>query len=334
MTELRGYCRKCGGTFAGQMLCPNCGIQLRRDGERTSEPAPKSLAEPADGPSFMRRMLLGTVVSFGMAHGLKHALIATLMVFSGSTAIVLSMDRSAILVLISTFFAGVVAGCSNRRAEAAGFLLGLIGAVGIIGLEISRGTWPPSEWLIGLPLVNSFIGIMGGLAGRLVYSPAPRLPKIASSNTRIQTEVAIHREPIGFLRIIIGSILAASGVIFAEPIRDQMGRMLGGNSGTFTSSRFVVWQISLLASVIGGIIAGSNMRHGIRQGAIAGVLVTMAIVVACLQIGVRKITATDFWAFQFDVSASDPKVIGILAATSGMVCIIGGWLGAQILPRR
>jgi hypothetical protein len=336
MSELRGHCGKCGGRFAGQMLCPVCNEQLsiKADGVAPSRVALPKIAHVPDGPSFARRMALGMIVSFGMSHGLKHATLAFILFFQGAAANELTLDHSAGMLLVSTFFAGVVAGTANRRAEAAGFLLGLIGAASVIVIDIARSQWPPEEWLIGLPILASLVGVIGGFVGRALYPPAPKLPRASGSNSKIEPEQPTIKESIGFFRILIGASIAIMGTVEASEIRAWLSKSLAGHGGGFGSSQFVTWQIGALSAAIGGIIAGSNRFRGVRQGVLVGILVGAGVAGSAISLGVGKVVAGEFWLDQLAISQESPLFPIAFGGSAAAIAAVGGWLGSQLLPPR
>jgi len=329
---MRGYCTKCGRVFEGQMLCPQCGEGLVEEvGELNVPPPPPGLEDAPDGPSFLRRLALGGITLLGLYHGFKHLAIAGLL--SYSSANILPPGALACLLIAATLAAAVVAGTVNRKAELTGLLLATAATAGFLAPEfIQRGDLP-EEWLVGIPTLMVMVGVAGGAAGRLMIPPAPSLPRFNSVDTPIK---AVRRQPVrlSWWRIVAGSVLVVLGTNYAEFVRYWLLIAFGGKGGAFGAAPLVAWQISIIAAVIGGVLAGANTRAGFRQGLFTGLLASAGTVVAIASVPSSPPLVFQFWLDQ--VGASDAGLLPFVAlgGTVWVATAVGGWLGEQLIPPR
>jgi hypothetical protein len=327
---MRGSCGKCGQTFDGQMLCPQCGIQLQDEGEGTMVPLPVSAPnELPDGPSFLRRCALGGITLVGLFHGLKHVVLAGMLVQSGAAA--LSPEGLLVLVGLAAFGAAVVGGTVNRRAEVTGLLLGAGAAAGLVGPDLVRGGQPPDEWLVGVPAGLMLLGVVGGFAGRLMMPPAPVLPQSTRIGLAPRVAAPARRVPLSWLRILLGAGVVVAGTVYADGIRGGLSYVLAGHGGSFGAGRLVTWQITVIVAVAGGFTAGANTRRGLRQGCAAGLLAASVVAfAAALDHGPSLVL--EFWMDQLGDREVRPVTFAALGATAWVGTAVGGWLGGQLLP--
>jgi hypothetical protein len=327
---MRGCCGKCGQTFDGQMLCPHCGIQLLDEGEGTVVPIPVAAPDDLpDGPSFARRCALGGITLVGLFHGLKHLVLAGLLLQSG--AAVLSPNGLLILVGLATLGAAVVGGTVNRRAEVTGFLLGGAAATGLVGLDLVSGGHPPDEWLVGVPTGLMLLGVVGGFVGRLMMPPAPILPRITQQDAPGRTPMMTRRTPLSWLRIVLGASVVVAGTIYADGIRGGLSSLFAGHGGSFGAGRLVTWQVTVIVALAGGFTAGAQTRRGLGQGSIAGLLAGIVVAVAAALDPVPSLVL-EFWMDQLGQKVIGPPTFAAVGATAWLGTAIGGWLGGQLLP--
>ena len=327
---MRGYCRKCGGSFSGQMLCPQCGVQLGNGSSGSiSLPSEACTAGP-DGPAFFRRLLLGAIAAIGAFQGFKHLIAAGVLAVGASEEV---LEHSAVILLTtSVLLAAAMAGAANRRTEACGLILGAGTAGVFLGCEFAVGRVPLDEWLIGLPVLLSLVGVLGGFAGRLIYPPAPMTPRFSSTPAPVVAEKALPFTSTDCIRILVGLAVALSGTIGSDVVRGWIARAAAGHTTSFGSSPFIAWQISTLAILLGGAVAGANTRTGLRHGLICGLLAGIGLAAAVAYPGMVKVKAAEFWIDQLAVPDSDPLLLAVVAVSVWATGTIGGWMGAHLVP--
>lgn len=318
----------------GQLICEQCGGQLLRDGNTVpTVPLPmNSVDDLPDGPSVVRRLALGAVALFGVFHGLKHLALAIGLSVS-DTAVVTSEGIFGLLVA-ATLAAAVVAGTVNRWAELTGLVLGLTSAGAHIAQELMSESTPSVEWLVGVPTLLAIVGVIGGLAGRLMMPPAPMLPNFRQVDARVLAKVKRHSPKIVWWRVGFGVALALVASLYADSVRQVLSRALVAHGGSYGSSPLLTWQISVLGVILGGVVAGANTRGGLRQGIIAGFFVASGAILVEATRGGAGSQVLDFWVSQADLRGIGPQAYAILGASVFVTTAIGGWLGGHLLPPR
>jgi putative membrane protein (TIGR04086 family) len=134
--------------------------------------------------------------------------------------------------------------------------------------------------------------------------------------------------------VAAGVVLAAGGTVWASVIRDFVLKASGA-AGDKLQSQFVTWEISVLAMLVGGAMAGANTRRGPLQGFLVG---TVAACVLCafqfFLEGGQRLPIQDVLASAYGLPAGEgsPAALTILAAQTWLLGIAGGWLGSQLLP--
>jgi hypothetical protein len=324
---MRGYCATCGKVVEGRMLCPQCGIKLAHEPGTFAAAVPPELDDPPDGPPFLRRMALGAITLLGLYNGLKHLLLAVVLAHTSATA--LPSGGLICLLVVATLVASVVAGTVNRRAEVAGLILAGAAVVGYFGPELIVGGDLPDERLVGIPTLLVMVGIAGGLVGRLIIPPAPNLPRFTPVDT---PAVAAPRRPVRIVwwRILVGTVLVVLGTNSADLLRQWLLVLFRGQGG---SAPLVAWQISIVAALVGGMMAGAHTRGGFRHGLLAGLLAGAGTIVAVASADPPPMIL-EFWLEQLSVNEPGPLPYAVLGGSVCAATMIGGWLGEQFLPAK
>jgi hypothetical protein len=329
---MRGFCGKCGRTFDGQMLCPLCGIQLE-EGEGTATALSLTLPpadDSADGPSFLRRLVFGTITLLGLYHGFKHLAVAAVLSRVGGPA--LPSDGHLSLLVLATLIASVVAGTVNRRAELTGLLLALATSAGFLVPDLVRGGELPEEWLIGVPTLLTLVGVSGGFAGRLMIPPAPSLPNFGRLDSRVMVRVKRRPMRVSWPQVILGATIAVGGTVFAEAIREGLSWALAGQGHTFGARALLAWQISMLAALVAGLAGSMNTRGGSRQVVFASFAAAGGVVLGLVAVSANgPPPVIEFWIYQLDLRQSGPLAYAIVAMTTFIATSLGGWFGVHAI---
>ncbi|HVK11438.1 MAG TPA: hypothetical protein VM597_21895, partial [Gemmataceae bacterium] len=159
---MRAACWKCGGTFDGQMLCPNCGVQLDETGEgpALSQAVPAYSPTEGDATSFPRKVAISTLSALGLYHGFKHAVSAGLL-WTGSDIEVMGQALLG-AAGVAVFLTAILLGTANRTAVPSGLVFGVFAAVAYFLPDAILGAFPDQEWLVGLPVAGALVGGIGG----------------------------------------------------------------------------------------------------------------------------------------------------------------------------
>lgn len=325
---MRGTCSRCASTYQNQLLCPNCGIQLIEDGAAAAVVLPST--HLIDGPNLAQRAVVSVVCTLGIYHGGKHLYVAGSILANGSASV---RDEVSIGILaFATMISAAATGIANRRAEATGLLFSLLAMLALFVPDLIAGRFPPREWMIGVPTLFAISGVMGGVMGRLIVAPAPKLPEFSLTSSSKFKAVEVPKVPTDWARVILGATAVVLATIWAESIRQSMGRVIGGGSGG--SYRLLDWQVAMVAALLGGVVAGANTRIGLRQGIITALAATIGIGVAFFGRGETTMAAAEFWSEQLRAATNDPKVGMTLMASVGLATTMGGLFGGQLFPPR
>jgi hypothetical protein len=268
----------------------------------------------------------------GLFHGLKHLTLAGALYLAVSGE--LKPEATIGLLVAATLAGSAAAGTVNRRAELTGFLLGLSGAGSYLVLDNATGVISPPEWLVGVPVLLALVGTIGGLAGRLIIPPAPKLPKFGRFDSHLANQRIIPPVPFVWWRVVFGAAIVIVGAYYAETIRHGLAQVLAGHSGSMGSNRLLTWQVSVITTLLGGVAAGANTRGGIRQGLLAGVAAGAGAVALEAARRSGNHVLLEFWAEQLNVNEIGPMVFAALGGSILIGTAIGGWLGAHLFPPR
>src|SRR5581483_6949455 len=94
-------------------------------------------------------------------------------------------------------------------------------------------------------------------------------------------------EPLPWGRIILGTAVAVGGTLWARMIRDFVVVASGGSGYEMQQSQFITWEISVVAQVIGGGIAGASTRGGAVYGLWVGLPAAGLLAVAQVVANIR-----------------------------------------------
>ncbi len=333
---MRAACWKCGGTFDGQMLCPNCGVQLddTAEGPALSQVVPAYNPAEGDEPtSFPRKLAIGTLSALGLYYGFKHAATAGLLFTAADPEITTEALLGALA--LSVFLTTILLGTANRVAELSGFAFGIAAAAAYFAPDAILGEFPPPEWLIGLPVLGALVGGIGGLVGRVLIPPSPKLPTFGLFDSRAFAGHKPPLPPMHWIRLMIGAAAIVGGAYWADDIRTTLAKGISGSGAGLGAQNLVCWMCSMVVALLGGVGAAANTRAGFRQGLGAGVFAAAGIIAAFSTGGLGTFPVAEFWMDQLDVNGSGPLVFAALAVSTVTAAVIGGWLGAAVfVPRR
>jgi hypothetical protein len=343
---MQRFCPKCRNYFAGQMLCPNCFVQLQASTEGPTSDA-SSYSDrlqdyfPQLQPPFWMRFLIGLILAQGLYYGLRE------LVLSYLYAVDTSPDwwgtdggwiAARSLQLTALFVGALVAGAGHSRAVFLGLVLGICNSVVVLVAEYRLGSLPEGAVLYGQPVANLVAGVAGGLLGRLLWRPVHAFPALPGMSVAPYTpfEVLVRHDPLRWAHIVLGAALALVGTVGAEKLRMFLSHAGTTTGGTLIQVQFVDWQLATLALLAGGAYAGANTRSGLRHGMIAGALAAVGLIVAQFSLQVAFFPAHEFWLGQLELlpSGGQVQIAGIVfcSVTAWLTATVGGWLGAELMP--
>jgi hypothetical protein len=272
------------------------------------------------------RLLVGLLLAQGLYYVLRHLCTAWWMVARDETVINVWATLTGLMVLqglqaVSVFTAGLLTGAGQRRGFFFGAVMGVWNGVLCILAQNWMGQQVVSISLFGEPMLQAAFGAVGGLAGSLIWKPLPPLT-LPSQLRKVQPLVPIKRRPSSFAgplawgRILTGVTLAVGGAVWTDVIREFV---LDASEGklkvdTQLQAELVTWEISALAFLAGGALAGASTANGMKQGLAAGVGSGSILV------GIRL--ANHF----------TPQLLGLTVLSALALCLVGGWFGGELLP--
>jgi hypothetical protein len=192
------------------------------------------------------------------------------------------------------------------------------------------------------PVLHVFIGAVGGAVGSRIWQPAPELPPIAGdgrSRREMLTTILPDRpaevavEPFPWLLVFAGILVAVGGTLGARLIRDFVVVAGGGKGREMAQSLFITWEITLIAQMIGGAMAGAGTRGGPMYGFWVGLPATIVLVVvqATAAVSVRLPTIPA-WLIGAPVTEDSSAALVIQGAQVLLLGTLGGWFGSLVLP--
>jgi hypothetical protein len=335
-------CPRCHGT-SPQMLCPRCGVRTVDIEAAASMPA-----ADADTTSTAGALLIGLLLAQGLYYGLRHLAVAWRLTTSDPATEAEFWDRTVgglitlqALQAVALLAGGMVATAGRRHGVAMGTALGVFNAVLILTLQ--RLMHQPTDEFssYGQPLLNAFVGAVGGAIGSRVWQPPPELPPLigdgrtgekALTTAIPDRPVEVLDEPWPWGHIALGAAIAVGGTLGARVIRDFVV-MAGGGTGREMQSQFITWEIALVAQVIGGTVAGAGTRGGALYGFWVGVAAAVCLaVVQSLAVGRVPAHSTPGWLIGGAGADASPAGLTVLAIQAVLLGIVGGWLGGLVLP--
>jgi hypothetical protein len=243
------------------------------------------------------------------------------------------------LQAVALFVGAMLAAAGRKRGLLIGASLGIVNAVLLIIVPVvSRRPTDELIWYVQ-PVLHAFVGAIGGAVGSRVWQPAPELPPLVGdgrAGREILTTILPERpaenfvESVPWLYIIAGIAVAVGGTLCARPIRDMVVVAGGGKGREMEQSLFITWEITLIAQIIGGGVAGAGKRGGPMYGFWVGLPAAIILVVVQATAAIR-VAAVPAWLIGIAANEGNAALFiqGIQALLLGA---LGGWLGSLILP--
>jgi hypothetical protein len=291
-------------------------------------------------------LLIGVLLAQGLYFALYHLVTAWLIGHDGPGAEDQFQDTLEGLVVrqglqgAALVIGGMLAAAGRRGGIIIGATVGLANALLLIGLQyLQRRGVDELAWF-SQPLIHAFIGAAGGVIGAWVWQPPPVLPPLVGDGhlghealTTILPDRPMEDvwEPWPWGHILIGVAVAVIGTVGARYIREAVV-VAGGGTGREMQSQFIIWEIALMAQVIGGVIAGAGCRAGLLYGFWVGV--AAAIILAVGQsVPALRVPSQGLLAILGGGTADgDTVVLTFQAIQAVLLGSLGGWLGGLILP--
>jgi len=335
-------CPRCGVSVARGFLCPTCGIKTI-DTESSSTALTPITVERA---TFAGGVFIGLLVAQALYYAARNLATAYLLGTRGvaeEAAFWRDVNGQLLVQILqgaALFIGGMLAGAGHTQAVAAGAALGVANSV-LLSLMLLLLKQNPSEMVLyAQPVVHAVIGAAGAFFGNRVWQPAPLLAPLRPSRKGEESLTVVlpeeeelpDVEPLPWGRILLGTIVAVGGTMWARMI---LGFVLSGSGAhELVQSQFITWELTVVAQLIGGGVAGSNTRNGFQYGFWVGILSAGAIVLLISSADVSLPTNEALGTiFGLDLPQGSPAAVVFQAGQALLLGIVGGWLGSLILPR-
>jgi hypothetical protein len=273
------------------------------------------------------RIVIGLMLAQGMYHGLRHLCVAGLLASQGSepTDLWNSLPGFGLLLslqIIALLVGGMLAGAGQHQGAIYGAVLGVWNGVLVLLVQPESPEELRDVPLYALPVFQSLLGALAGWMGSRVWQPLT--PSTVPGASR-QVLKALKKQqtrwfagPIFWPRVVFGACLGVAGAISSSMLLQRIVWFSEYNLSPQSQlhAQIVTWEISSLAILMAGALAGSTTSNGAKQGLATGVAVSVILV------GIR-------------LSNPDPPSFPILVFSMFgpvILCIMGGAFGSQLLP--
>jgi hypothetical protein len=316
-------CPQCLSDFDQRLHCPTCGARLvyqtqRRDGEGL----------PGSGwqQTPWGRLVIGLLVAQGLSFGLQQLCTAGILASGDEAAGDVWRTLYGLLLLqglqvLGLLAGGALAGAGKSHGVLFGALVGLCNSILFVVLQSTNSQLFTPVTLYGQPILQTAFGALGGLIGGLIWKPpavlqlpgvGPSVPSVAPSKP-----FTLLDGPVNWWRVLAGILLAIGGSLWANVLLDLVVEASEGKMSvrTHLQANLVTWEITALAMLAGGALAGFSTRNGLKQGLCVGLGVASVLVGVHLGGGRVNLDA--------------------LLLTAGMALafgLSGGWFGGNLFP--
>jgi hypothetical protein len=340
-------CPRCRTTVERAFLCPGCGGQTVA-AEGAGPAAPSVTAGVAvDRPTFGGGILVGLLVAQSLYYAARNLAVAVLLGTGGPAAEAefwLSAGGSAaeqVLQALALFAGGLIAGAGHAQSVAAGGALGVANSLLLSGMLVVLQRTPSEILLYAQPVLHAFVGAASGFVGQRIWQPAPdlsALPRVSRKGEEVlsvalpEYEVIEDAEPLPWGRILLGTVLAVGGTIWARLVLSFV--LADSGAGALLQSQFITWELTVVSQVLGGIVAGANTRNGFQYGFWVGMFSGGAIMLLLSAADMTLPTNEALSAiFGLPLPPGSSTAVVFQAGQALVLGLVGGGLGSLILPR-
>lgn len=318
-------CPQCDHVYEQKLSCPTCGVRLQYQLKVLAARNPLAQEQEQWQQTPWGRMLIGLLLAQGLGYALQQILTAGLLASGEQAGFWTTLWGVVLLHLVqgTTLLAGgALSGAGQVNGPLYGGFIGLINGLIFMVVQRSSGEFLPQIAVYGQPLLHMAFGAMGGLLGRFIWKPSPIFESSPTDASKIRP-LRIANAPhllsgkINTPRVLVGMIVVVVGLVWSTAIMEWL---LEASQGTLSirthlQAKLLSWEISALAILVGGGIAGACTANGLKQGLLVGI--GASLIFLGIQLG-------------------DPK--SILETTVFMIlltlflALIGGWFGRQLFP--
>jgi hypothetical protein len=350
-------CPRCKNSLGDESICANCGLALPASPLRRAGRGHDQRAKWQQTPAG--KILIGLLLSAGIFYGLMQLFSAILVAAMGDQARQEWLDSFAGLILLQGLQAlgllvgGMMAGAGQRRGALYGCIVGVYNALLFLLLYVLILKHELSlAGLIVAPLLQVAFGTIGGYLGNVIWNPIQTVTAATAQaeQARAARPASLRRRSasifggsISWFRVLLGTTVAVIGTLGASTMFTSSVRLIETQNPEGRIERpeqalFLTWEISVLAMLGGGAIAGSNSKNGFKQGMVMGTLT--CLVLSCIYVwqvsrgGDSSAPPTQtlgFFLFGFRDTVLIQRIFFTVLSVMPLG-LGGGWFGSQLLP--
>ena len=314
-------CPQCGTTFEQRFECDECGARLVYHEPQGAQAARWKRTRWMHTPAG--RVVIGVLLAQGLFYALRDLFTGVMILVEGENASHQGwMSFHGLLFLqavqvLAPALGGALAGSAGRG----GFLLGaLVGAAnGALSLLLASSPAQSSTTvaLLGLPLLQTLFGALGGWVGSTVWKP-PQTASFLRAEKKASVpkpSVPLFAGPVAWVRVVLGTVLAVTGTLFAGKLFEAVLTASDGRleMAYVLQDRIVTWEIKAFVILFGAGFAGAGTFNGLKQGLWVGIFVSIVL-------------------GTMPANHETMLVLWLTLISSLFLSIAGGWFGCQLLP--
>jgi len=342
-------CPRCKGALGDESKCPTCGFQQptieNRRGVRARGVGLSKWQQTSWG-----KTLIGLVLSQGLWYSLMllwRSVQSALGLEQEWTSTLGGMLVMQVMQLISLVIGGMLAGAGQKRGTLNGAIVGVYNAILflLIFVVVLKNEIPPMAF-IALPLLQVAFGTVGGFIGNQIWRPiqfttTPREERLTdrAAAAAAAAKVPLRKPsplagPVAWLHVAAGVAVAVVGTIGAREVLRFIENIAQTPPETQYQAKFLTWEISALAMLVGGAIGGANTANGMKQGVFVGIFSCVALIGIYLVRGDATGTSAatlGFYLLGFEVHQGVALILFTIMAVMPLA-VAGGWFGGQLLP--
>ncbi|MBL8794172.1 MAG: hypothetical protein JNM56_09720 [Planctomycetia bacterium] len=351
---MQRQCPRCKSPLGDDSQCAECGYTPgakapRRGGPRAGA-GPMKWQQTAWG-----KIVVGLLLAIGIYYGLLQLASAVLLAaydpparqawLSSFNGLILKQMLQAGALLVG----GMMAGAGQKRGILYGSIVGVYNAVIFLVVEavilnqvLTKDLLLALLVLVGLQIA---FGTLGGYLGQLIWKPIQTVAVASPHDAPAAADrFALPPKPpkpsqfagsVNWVRVIPGSAIAIAGTLFANTLFKMLESAAAAEpADTARQAQFLTWEISVLAMLVGGGMAGSNSNNGMKQGLAVGILACLVLIGVFIVRGDNTSTGAPLWIFKVlgleQVVLLQRIIYTVLSVIP--LSLAGGWFGSQLMP--
>ncbi|MFQ3593984.1 MAG: hypothetical protein SNJ82_12460, partial [Gemmataceae bacterium] len=268
---MAAVCSMCSAPLDSKGKCLRCGYESKA-------------TTRGGGPRWLNttpgRLFIGLIVSQGLFYAMERLFTGLLLASQGGTVEEIWANSSNVIwlqlaQLLAVLMGGILAGGGQEKPIPLGVMVGAWNGVLSLLFQQLPGELVGPVALYSAPIVHAVVALSGSLIGSRIWRPVVTVeigPVLGSAAKKAAPPKPVLAGRIAWVRVILGTVLAVSGYLYAELIFEKVLHFSGGKSGYETAFQdtLIIWELRVLAVVLGGLLAGMITTNGLKQGLLVG----------------------------------------------------------------